>query len=108
MPPKILCVAEKPAIAKAVAQHLAGGQLSNHSIAGNRYVRNYEFTFNFRQWGNCSVVMTSVLGHLTSLEFDPQFKGWKSCQPSALFEAATHTEVDTDKQAIARNIQNQV
>ncbi|ETN36211.1 uncharacterized protein HMPREF1541_08488 [Cyphellophora europaea CBS 101466] len=107
MPPKILCVAEKPAIAKAVAQHLAGGQLSNHSIAGNRYVRNYEFTFNFRQWGNCSVVMTSVLGHLTSLEFDPQFKGWKSCQPSALFEAATHTEVDTDKQAIARNIQNQ-
>lgn len=25
---KILCVAEKPAIAKAVAQHLAGGRLT--------------------------------------------------------------------------------
>ena len=28
MAPKILCVAEKPAIAKAVANHLAGGRVS--------------------------------------------------------------------------------
>lgn len=28
MPQKILCVAEKPAIAKAVAQHLAGGRIN--------------------------------------------------------------------------------
>jgi len=28
---QILCVAEKPAIAKAVAQHLAGGQLQTVS-----------------------------------------------------------------------------
>lgn len=107
MPPKILCVAEKPAIAKAVAQHLAGGQISNARVPGNQYVRNYEFNFNFNQWGNCAVVMTSVLGHLTSLEFDPQYKGWKSCPPSALFEAAVHTTVDNDKKSIAKNIQTQ-
>lgn len=29
---KILCVAEKPAIAKAVAQHLAGGALTTVSL----------------------------------------------------------------------------
>ena len=28
MAPKILCVAEKPAIAKSVAQHLAGGNVN--------------------------------------------------------------------------------
>lgn len=107
MPSKILCVAEKPAIAKAVAQHLAGGQISNNRIAGNQYVRNYEFTFNFRQWGNCNVVMTSVLGHLTSLDFEPHYKAWRSNPPSVLFEAATVTSVDNDKQSVAKNIQTQ-
>jgi DNA topoisomerase III len=107
MPTKILCVAEKPAIAKAVAQHLAGGRITTHPIRGNPYVKNYEFDFNFRTWGNCSVTMTSVLGHLTGLDFDPQFKGWRSCQPSSLFDAPTMITIDTDKKAIAENIQIQ-
>jgi DNA topoisomerase III len=107
MPTKILCVAEKPAIAKSVAQHLAGGRITTHPIRGNQYVKNYEFDFNFRTWGNCSVTMTSVLGHLTGLDFDPQFKGWRSCQPSSLFDAPTMITIDTDKKAIAENIQRQ-
>jgi DNA topoisomerase III len=104
---KILCVAEKPAIAKAVAGHLAGGQLNNRNIAGNRFVKNYEFKFQFRQWGNCDVVMTSVLGHLTGLDFEQRYRAWKSCPPSDLFEAPTITTIDDDKQSIARNIQQQ-
>ncbi len=107
MPEKILCVAEKPAIAKAVAQHLSGGRINTHNVRGNNYVKNYEFDFAFRQWGNCSVVMTSVLGHLTNLEFDPAFRGWRSCQPSQLFDAPTQTTVDHDKKPIAENIQQQ-
>ncbi|RMZ78729.1 hypothetical protein DV737_g3785, partial [Chaetothyriales sp. CBS 132003] len=104
MTQKILCVAEKPAIAKAVAQHLSGGRLNTKAIRGNQYVKNYEFDFNFRQWGNAAVVMTSVLGHLTSLDFDPQFKGWRSCAPGQLFDAPTQTTIDQDKKAIADNI----
>jgi DNA topoisomerase III len=104
---KILCVAEKPAIAKAVAQHLAGGQLRTQAINGNRYVKNYEFQFHFPSWGQCQVVMTSVLGHLTSLEFDQHYRQWKSCPPSALFEAPTQVTIDTDKKAIAKNIETQ-
>jgi 5S rRNA maturation endonuclease (ribonuclease M5) len=107
MPQKILCVAEKPAIAKAVAQHLSGGRFNTESIRGNRYVKNYEFDFNFRQWGNCSVVMTSVLGHLTGLEFDQAFRGWRSCAPQHLFEAPTQILIDQDKKSIAENIQQQ-
>ncbi|KPI41916.1 DNA topoisomerase 3 [Cyphellophora attinorum] len=107
MPPKILCVAEKPAIAKAVAQHLSGGPINTHHVNGNRYVKNYEFSFNFRTWGNCAVVMTSVLGHLTSLEFDEQHRKWNSCQPRDLFEARTQINIDSDKKSIAKNIQDQ-
>jgi hypothetical protein len=110
---KILCVAEKPAIAKLVAQHLSGGSWQTvsfgcdgvgnpknnlltlliptglqRSITGNPYVKNYEFDFTFPPpWGSCSVTMTSVLGHLTQLDFEPQFKPWQSCPPGRLFDA---------------------
>ncbi|KAL4960635.1 DNA topoisomerase 3 [Aspergillus stella-maris] len=105
---KVLCVAEKPAIAKAVALHLSGGQMQTRAIAGNQYVKNYVFDFNFGgQLGNSSVTMTSVLGHLTSLEFPREYNGWTSCQPAALFEAPVKIEIDNDKKAIADNIMNQ-
>ncbi|KAE8410864.1 DNA topoisomerase, partial [Aspergillus pseudocaelatus] len=51
--------------------------------------------------------MTSVIGHLTTLEFERQYKGWLSCPPGALFEAPVHIAVDSDKAAIAKNIQEQ-
>ncbi|ETI22040.1 hypothetical protein G647_06111 [Cladophialophora carrionii CBS 160.54] len=102
---KILCVAEKPAIAKAVAHHLAGGRVTTKPVRGNVYVKNYEFDFNFRPWGNCSVTMTSVLGHLTGLDFDKKYKNWRSCPPSQLFEAETEVTIDTGKKSVAENIQ---
>lgn len=107
MPNKILCVAEKPAIAKAVAQHLAGGQVNTRAVTGNRFIKNYEFRFNFRDWGSCEVVMTSVVGHLTGLDFEQQYRQWRSCPPSDLFEAATVTTIDEDKRSVAKNIQTQ-
>ncbi|KAL1971071.1 hypothetical protein VTN77DRAFT_22 [Rasamsonia byssochlamydoides] len=106
--PKILCVAEKPAIAKAVATHLSGGSMRVNSVRGNPYVKNYVFTFNFGgAWGSCSVTMTSVIGHLTGLDFERQYRGWTSCPPSALFEAPVVESVDPDKLSIAQNIQEQ-
>ncbi|KAL4881129.1 DNA topoisomerase [Aspergillus karnatakaensis] len=107
-PTKVLCVAEKPAIAKAVAQHLSGGRFTTHDITGHRYVKNYLFDFNFGgPLGNCSVTMTSVLGHLTNLEFPPQYATWMSCPPAALFEAPVSITVDDDKKPIAQNIMTQ-
>lgn len=51
--------------------------------------------------------MTSVLGHLTGLDFDKKYKAWKSCPPSQLFEAETDITIDKDKEALANNIQQQ-
>ncbi|EGE07036.1 DNA topoisomerase III [Trichophyton equinum CBS 127.97] len=86
----VLCVAEKPSIAKAIANHL-GDRVMTHNIQGNPYVKNYEFDYTFLQWGHCSVTMTSVLGHLLSHDFEPRYKSWTSCDPSVLFNA--HIEV---------------
>ncbi|KAF2872685.1 DNA topoisomerase III [Massariosphaeria phaeospora] len=99
----VLCVAEKPSIAKAIANHL-GDQVTTHNIQGNPYVKNYEFHYTFPQWGHCSVTMTSVLGHLLSHEFEPRYKSWTSCDPSALFDARIEVFVGSNRKSIADNI----
>ena len=105
---KILCVAEKPSIAKHVAQHLSGGQFNTRNVDGNLYVKNYEFSFNFGQpWGHCDVTMTSVLGHLNGTGFAPEYKSWYSCPPAQLFDLPVFETVDKNKKAIADNITQQ-
>jgi DNA topoisomerase-3 len=95
MAPRILCVAEKPSIAKAVAQHLSGGTFTTQSITGNKYIKNYEFDFAFSPpWGHCSVTMTSVIGHLNTLDFHQEYRKWNSCPPGRLFDAPTIISVD--------------
>ncbi|ERF72865.1 hypothetical protein EPUS_08478 [Endocarpon pusillum Z07020] len=106
-PQRILCVAEKPSIAKAVAQHLGGGRFITRNVRGNTFVKNYEFDFSFAQWGNCSVTMTSVSGHLTSLDFADRYKKWQTTPPGQLFEAETVIKIDPERKPIADNIQQQ-
>lgn len=116
MGPRILCVAEKPSIAKAVAGHLGGGSFETvrlnledaystlsarntddtcqRNVAGAQYTKNYDFTFNFGPpWGTCNVTMTSVLGHLTEVDFGPEFKDWKYPPPYKLFDGRVHVKV---------------
>ena len=69
--------------------------MGQRNIVGNPYVKNYEFDFAFGPpWGNCAVTMTSVIGHLTGLEFDQQYRKWTSCPPAQLFEAPVSNQVD--------------
>lgn len=91
---QVLCVAEKPAIARAVAIHLSGGPFTTRNIQGNQYVKNYQFKYNFPAWGNCDVTMTSVVGHLTGLDFPQQFRGWTSTPPANLFDAPVEVKID--------------
>ena len=37
--------------------------------------------------------MTSVLGHLTALEFPQRYRKWQSCAPVQLFDAEVIMEV---------------
>lgn len=115
MPGKILCVAEKPSISKAVAGHLSGGQfqtvsqafdlhnkfcrlLLNEAFKQNTrstYIKNYSFSFDFGgRWGVCDVVMTAVIGHLTQAQFDEEHgKDWNFPPPQSLFSAPVRVNV---------------
>ena len=51
--------------------------------------------------------MTSVAGHLLSHDFESQYRSWKSCEPSTLFEARIDTFVEDGNKAISKNIEVQ-
>ncbi|PHH89100.1 hypothetical protein CDD83_6643 [Cordyceps sp. RAO-2017] len=104
---RVLCVAEKPSISKAVAGHLSGGSYQTHNTR-NQYIKNYSFTFDFGQaWGHCDVTMTCVTGHLTNAEFPSEYKNWSHPPPETLFTAPVITSVYEDKKAIAKNLEDQ-
>lgn len=75
---KVLCVAEKNSIAKAVSQILGGGRSTSRD-SGYMYVKNYDFMFSgfpfARNGANCEVTMTSVAGHLTGIDFSHDSHG---------------------------------
>ncbi|KAK0765479.1 hypothetical protein N5P37_001414 [Trichoderma harzianum] len=101
---KVLCVAEKPSISKAVAGHLSGGSFSTHNTR-NKFIKNYSFDFDFgQQWGSSNVTMTCVTGHLTNVEFTSEYKNWSHPPPESLFTAPI---VTNDKKDIAKNIADQ-
>lgn len=82
---KILCVAEKPSISKAVSQVLSGGNIRTRN-SQNKYIKNYDFKFDFPGYGLCDVTMTAVMGHVTNLDFPTSFS-WGKCNPGRLFDA---------------------
>lgn len=52
------------------------------------------------------MTFTSVVGHLQAIDFESRYRSWHSCNPDALFEAATVTYVKEDLKDVARNIEH--
>ncbi|KAJ3142408.1 DNA topoisomerase [Geranomyces variabilis] len=102
---QVLCVAEKPSIAKSVANLLSNGNVNTRNTQ-NKYIKNYSFgqTLNGQ---NCDVVMTAVLGHLMESDFLPEYKNWRSCDPIELFHADIITDVHKDKKTLETNLQGE-
>ncbi|KAI1931477.1 DNA topoisomerase [Ophidiomyces ophidiicola] len=50
--------------------------------------------------------MTSVIGHLTELDFEPQLRHWQSCPPAQLFDAPVIEGVAKERVSIAQNIRD--
>ncbi|OAV97443.1 hypothetical protein PTTG_11658 [Puccinia triticina 1-1 BBBD Race 1] len=104
---RILCVAEKPSIARAVTEILSGNQFTTRQ-SPNRYTKNFDF--NYRLPPSPRLVdftVTSVLGHLTSTDFDEHYKGWHNCDPFSLFDAPINRFVNPDHLGIERNLKSE-
>lgn len=107
----ILNVAEKPSIAKRVAEVLSKNNFGSRD-GYSKYNRCFEFKCRFAipgafQEQEFNMVVTSVSGHLMELDFQDQFRSWSSCAPSVLFEAPVVRKVGSQGQNIARTLQRE-
>ncbi|GAX14392.1 DNA topoisomerase III [Fistulifera solaris] len=83
----ILHVAEKPSIAQAIAHGLCHGSPHTHRSK----LPVHEFTGpvfpKAPQAASCKHKVTSVAGHVFSVDFPQQYQSWDSVDPSELFDA---------------------
>ena len=100
---RALSVAEKPSVARELAQILSNGG-SQQRDGPSRY--NKIFTFNCTlDNAPCEMMVTSVTGHLMEMEFDSAYKKWSSCDPIELFDAPIRNIVPDDKSDVRRNLE---
>ncbi|KDQ18485.1 hypothetical protein BOTBODRAFT_103685 [Botryobasidium botryosum FD-172 SS1] len=100
---RVLCVAEKPSISKAITGILSGGQFTTRNT-GSNFIKNYDFDYPRT---NARFTVTCVAGHLTERRFDDAHNKWHSCDPFALFEAPIVTTIPNDKKAIETNLRSE-
>jgi len=98
----VLMVAEKPSIAETIAKAFAGG--GAHFRKGK--VPVYEYEGNFK--GQRALFrVTSVVGHVFSLDFAPQYRGWDKTDPKELFDAPTQKEEANPKAHIVAHLRGE-
>ncbi|KAJ0981608.1 hypothetical protein J5N97_009863 [Dioscorea zingiberensis] len=103
----VLNVAEKPSVAKSVAEILSrsGGGLRSRE-GRSRYNRVFEFDYSIRGQ-RCHMLMTSVTGHLMELEFEDRYRKWHSCDPADLYHAPVRKHVPQDKLDLKRTLEEE-
>lgn len=99
MAPKVLMVAEKPSIALSIATALSGGQMSTRR--GSTEVHEFEGTF---QGCRAHYKVTSVIGHVFSVDFPVTYQDWTATDPLSLFEAPILKAESNPKAHIRRHL----
>ncbi|KAK1293909.1 hypothetical protein QJS10_CPA16g00508 [Acorus calamus] len=99
MATKVLMVAEKPSIALSIASALSGGRLTTRR--GSTDVHEFDGVFQGRQ---AHYKVTSVIGHVFSVDFPPKYQNWEVTDPMDLFEAPTVKLESNPKAHICRHL----
>ncbi|XP_026400715.1 DNA topoisomerase 3-beta-like [Papaver somniferum] len=98
-PPKVLMVAEKPSIALSIASALSGGRMSTRR--GSTDVHEFDGTF---QGSHVQYKVTSVIGHVFSVDFPPKYQDWAVTDPLDLFSAPILKSESNPKAHIRRHL----
>jgi DNA topoisomerase-3 len=99
----VLNIAEKPSVAKEIANHLGGSGVEKR-FGPSKYNPVFEFMYSLR---NEQVLMrvTSVQGHVMNHAFAHPYSDWNLVPPSSLFEAPISKVILPDKEDLVKNIQ---
>ncbi|XP_030507422.2 DNA topoisomerase 3-beta isoform X1 [Cannabis sativa] len=98
-PPKVLMVAEKPSIALSIANALSRAHMSTRR--GSTDV--HEFDGNFLGF-RAQYRVTSVIGHVFSVDFPQKYQDWNLTDPLDLFEAPIVKNESNPKAHIGRHL----
>ncbi|XP_023234513.1 DNA topoisomerase 3-alpha-like [Centruroides sculpturatus] len=102
----ILNVAEKNDAAKNLAEIMSRGSYRRRDGL-SQYNKIYEFEYRlFNQ--NCTMIMTSVSGHLLNLDFVGSYRKWHGCNPINLFDAPVVMECENDYVKIKKTLEREV
>lgn len=75
----VFMVAEKPSLAQSISKILSNNQLSSHK-GFNNACSVHEWSGKFMNM-QCKFKMTSVCGHVMSLDFDAKYNNWDKVDP---------------------------
>eukprot|EP00210_Caulerpa_lentillifera_P003718 g3551.t1 len=82
---RVLMVAEKPSLAKSIASLLS----NKNSRTTKRNLEVHEYNGRFLTHSDVQFKVTSVIGHVMSMDFPPQYQNWEKTDPASLFAAST-------------------
>ncbi|WJZ87911.1 hypothetical protein VitviT2T_007256 [Vitis vinifera] len=100
-PHKILMVAEKPSIALSIASALSGGHMSTRRGGSSTEVHEFNGTF---RGSNAQYKVTSVIGHVFSVDFPAKYQDWTVTDPLDLFQAPILKAESNPKAHIRRHL----
>eukprot|EP00941_MAST-03F_sp_MAST-3F-sp1_P006461 g6461.t1 len=89
---KVLMVAEKPSICDAIARECSGGRMRSAKKFGGIPVHTFESKFLNTK---CDMIVTSVKGHVFSLDFPDEYQDWDSVNPLDLFDAPVVKKIES-------------
>ena len=117
---KILNVAEKPSVARSLAQvfsQIPGAQdepmvrqeaqiFTAHGVAFPSIHSQGQGVEQLQHVAHHTMITTSVRGHLASQDFGPEY-GWSNCAPIKLFDAPIETFYKDDMEGLERMLTQQ-
>ena len=95
--PTVLMVAEKPSLALSIAQILSNHHLNNSRKGLNGACSVHDWNGPFQGHSNVKFKMTSVCGHVLSLDFPAKYNNWDRVDPVELFFCSTEKKEATAK-----------
>eukprot|EP00111_Clytia_hemisphaerica_P022420 TCONS_00065894-protein len=102
----VLNVAEKNDAAKRLSQLMSRGN-SQRREGFSKFNKIYEFDYNLLNY-NCKMVMTSVSGHLMTMDFSSVYRNWKNIDPAQLFQAPVSRFVPDNFIDIKRTLEREI
>lgn len=102
-PPLVLSVAEKPSVAKRLAEIISSNPSPSKKAGSSKYNPIWELDNVVFRNQPANMKVTSVSGHLMGIEFTSEY-GWDRCNPNQLFDAPIERKVTEEGKDIEKTL----